>query len=111
MGQPNLETSEYVGYWLNTMATKSSAGIAVDVTGNSTTTTYHSVTRFVTGDGRWHFFEWNLNDSSQWDRGTNAPAGALPVTMDSIWFYAPSNSPNTTIYLDDVYVIDVNAGP
>jgi len=96
----NVGTSGYVGFWLKATAANVSASMAVhDANG-----VRRSVARPVTDDGSWNLYEWKLNDPSQWTDGAGVMNGPM-VSVDSIWFYAPDNSSDMTIYLDDVYQI------
>ena len=56
----------------------------------------------VIADGRWHLYEWDLSDDSQWNAWTGSANGILDgatVTIDSIQF---AGAGNALIYLDDV---------
>ena len=101
VGQVNVGTNGYLGFWLRTSASKLSVGIAV----TDTDGIERSVSQAVVGDSQWYHYEWNLGDPSQWtawSNGNGVVSGPV-VTVDSIWFYAPNGSSSTTIYLDDVY--------
>jgi chitinase len=104
-GQPNVGTNGYVGFWLNTTAANLSVGISVyDSVGIE-----RSVSLPVVGNGQWYRYEWNLaggtSQWASWSNGNGVVNGPV-VTIDAIWLYAPNNSPNMTIYLDDVYQLN-----
>jgi len=56
----------------------------------------------VIADGRWHLYEWDLSDDSQWEAWTSLADGTLGgavTTLDSIQF---SGAGDVVIYLDGV---------
>ncbi len=106
--QSAVGTNGYVGFWLRTTAANMSVAIAVrDAKGIK-----RSVTRSVLGDGQWNLFEWNLAEPSQWNSWSNntGVVNGRTTTVDSIWLFAPDDSPDATVYLDDVYEISPVSG-
>jgi len=97
-----LGASGYIGVWLKTSSAPTGAQIAVlmdDVAGG----TELSPKLNVTNTGEWTLYEWNLK-SSGWSSfaGGNGNIDGPTTTLDAIMFYAPNNSSDWTMYLDDV---------
>ena len=89
----------FVGFWLKTEDAGITVSLAVDDIGSSVD---RGVGLEVVADGRWHLYEWDLNDESQWEgwtSGANGIIDGLTVTIDSIQF---SGAGNVSLYLDSV---------
>lgn len=97
-----LISSGYIGFWLKSSSVPSGAQVAItvdDVAGG----TELSPKRTVTNSGEWTLYEWNLQESgwSNFSLGNGVVNGPT-ATLDAIMFYAPNNSLDWTIYIDDV---------
>jgi MYXO-CTERM domain-containing protein len=110
IGNKPLEPTGVVGLWLKTDDPGVSVQIAVDdpmaTSGNGSTALELGVWREVISDDKWHLYQWNFGDASQWEPlagsiGANGEInGALgKVSIDSIFF---QGSGNAQIYLDAV---------
>ncbi len=94
-----FESTGFVGFWLKTEDTGITVSLAVDDTGSSVD---RGVGQEVVADGRWHLYEWDLNDETQWvgwTSGANGIIDGLTVTIDSIQF---SGVGNVSLFLDGV---------
>jgi spore germination protein YaaH len=97
-----LGTTGYIGLWLKTSSAPSGAQIAItldDAAGG----TELSPKRNLSNNNEWTLYEWNLQESG-WSSfsGGNGIVNGPTVTLDAIMFYAANNSPDWTIFLDDV---------
>ena len=52
-------------------------------------------------DGEWHLYEWNLDDSSEWEGWVTGDGliSGVPLTLDSIQFWGEGQA---TIFMDEV---------
>ncbi|WP_218932301.1 glycoside hydrolase family 25 protein [Adhaeretor mobilis] len=92
-----LDATGYIGFWLKT----DDAGISVTIAIDDPLTADRGVEQLVIADGEWHLYEWNFEDSSQWEAWVNEEGiiTGPTVTIDSIQF---SGSGQATFYLDSV---------
>jgi len=97
-----LSSNGYIGFWLKTSTASSSAQVAVTIDDGAGGTEL-SPKLNVINNGEWNLYQWNLQETG-WTSfsGGNGVVNGPSVTLDAIMFYAPNNSPNWTIYLDDV---------
>lgn len=94
-----LHSSGYLGFWLKTDDPGVTVQVAVD---DPSTTVDRGLPQAVIADGRWHLYEWDLSDDSQWEAWTSLADGTLGgavTTLDSIQF---SGAGDAVIYLDGV---------
>ncbi|MCE5340250.1 MAG: phosphodiester glycosidase family protein [Planctomycetaceae bacterium] len=88
----------YVGFWAKTTNTGMKISLAIDNAGQ----TERGNLLDLVNDGNWRYYEWNLDDNSQWQGWSNGDGQISPgeFTIDSIQIFG-SNS-NGTIYIDNV---------
>lgn len=96
----------FVGYWLKTSTAPPGAMVGIGLDDPSDPVTKRSISQSVVNDGKWHLYQWNIEDSTQWTAwvvtsGSSKIKGPQ-VTIDAIWFYAPDTSKPWTIYIDNV---------
>jgi hypothetical protein len=103
-----------VGFFLRVLSDSSPGSplttqLVVDNVG--TTDSDAGVPRTIIADGEWHYYEWNLDDASDWTRWRDADGnplsysdGRIPatgeVTIDSILFHG--GNANVEFYFDGV---------
>jgi hypothetical protein len=101
-----LDTTGFVGYWLQTTNPNLRAGIMVD----DGAALERSTRTPIIADGQWHLYQWDFDDANQWDgfAGT-APNGvidAATATIDSLYFDAvlagDGSDQDATFYVDAV---------
>ena len=90
----------YVGFWAVTTTPGIATSLAID--NASDTLLGRSRRTSLIADGRWHLYEWNLDDSSQWEAwlqggGVIDPRGFM---VDSLLFFGPAT--NAVINIDDI---------
>lgn len=97
-----LSSTGYIGFWLKTSTASSSAQVAVTIDDGAGGTELSPKLNII-NNGEWNLYQWNLQQSG-WTSfaGGNGIINGPTVTLDAIMFYAPNNSPNWTIYIDDV---------
>ena len=97
-----LGSSGYIGLWLKTSSAPTSAQIAVTIDDGAGGTEL-SPKLSVSNTGTWTLYQWNLQSAgwSSFAGGTGVINGPT-ATLDAIMFYAPNNSSDWTMYLDDV---------
>ena len=93
-------TKGRVGFYARTHSSGLSAAIAIDNSANVTAD--RGILKPIVGDGNWHFYEWNLEDSNQWEGWANGDGviDTSDFTIDSIQFYGPDS--DSVIYLDSI---------
>ncbi|QQE10840.1 phosphodiester glycosidase family protein [Planctomycetota bacterium] len=94
-----LQTDGYIGVWAKTADADQEIALALD----DGAAMELSIKFDVIADNKWHYYEWNLDDASQWDAFAGSTANGkidnATFTLDSIFLYGKNNS---TIYLDNV---------
>jgi spore germination protein YaaH len=97
-----LNSTGYIGFYLKTSTAPANAKVAITIDDGAGGTEL-SPKFDVINDGQWNLYQWNLN-STGWSNfaGGNGVINGLTVTLDAIMFYAPNNSPQWNIYIDDV---------
>jgi len=97
-----LSSNGYIGFWLKTSTAPSGAQVAVTIDDGAGGTEL-SPKLNVINNGEWNLYQWNLQGPG-WTNfaGGNGIINGPTVTLDAIMFYAPNNSPDWTIYIDDV---------
>ncbi len=92
---PGVGNDGYIGFFLRTLSPLAddqafTAQIVVETSPNGAAGLDAGVARRIIADGEWHFYEWNLDDLSQWTQFPGAGDGILPtsgnVYVDSILF-------------------------
>jgi GH25 family lysozyme M1 (1,4-beta-N-acetylmuramidase) len=94
-----LDAEGYLGFWLKTTNPGITVQLALDDPGSAID---RGLAQNVIADGRWHLYEWDLGDDSQWQAWTSLADGTIggaTVTIDSIQF---TGAGNAVIYLDSV---------
>ncbi len=96
-----LHNYGYIGFWMKTKTASNSALVAVVLDDGSAMEL--SPKTSVINDGQWHLYEWNLQGSG-WSSFLygNGIINGPTATLDAIMFFAPNNSENWEIYMDDV---------
>jgi spore germination protein YaaH len=97
-----LGSSGYAGLWLKTSSAPTGAQIAITVDDGAGGTEL-SPKLSVSNTGTWTLYQWNLQ-SAGWSSfaGGNGVINGPTATLDAVMFYAPNNSSDWTMYLDDV---------
>ncbi len=97
-----LNSTGYLGFWIKTSSAPSGAQIAITVDDGAGGTEL-SPKRIIDNNGEWTLYEWNLQEAG-WSNffSGNGVINGPTATLDGIMFYAPNNSPDWTIYIDDV---------
>jgi GH25 family lysozyme M1 (1,4-beta-N-acetylmuramidase) len=94
-----LDAQGYIGLWLKTDDPGVTVYLALD---DPSPAIDRSVGKEVLPDGRWHLYEWNLEDDTQWQAWAGGADGMIDgptVTIDSIQF---AGAGNALLYLDGV---------
>jgi GH25 family lysozyme M1 (1,4-beta-N-acetylmuramidase) len=89
----------YVGFWLRTDDPGVTVYLALD---DPSPAIDRGIGKEVIADGRWHLYEWNLDDESQWAAwagGANGTIDGPTVTIDSIQF---AGAGDALFFLDGV---------
>jgi hypothetical protein len=96
----------YVGFFLKTTDADLQVGIGLDDGAVGATGLEEGLARAVIADGRWHLYEWNLADASQWSNfaGGNGAIDGPNAFLDSIFLYTGASTAGETItaFLDTV---------
>jgi len=97
-----LNSTGYIGFYMKTSTAPHNAKVAITIDDQAGGTELSSRIDVI-NDGQWHLYQWNLQGSG-WTSfaGGNGIINGPTVTLDAIMFYAPNNSNDWTIYLDDV---------
>ncbi|MEA1986729.1 MAG: glycosyl hydrolase family 18 protein, partial [Candidatus Marinimicrobia bacterium] len=110
-----LDTSGAITLWLKTSSANTNAEIAIALDDKADGMEL-SKKISINNDGNWHRYGFEFQESG-WSSfaGGNGSIDGPSVSLDAIFFYADNNSPDWTIYIDDVeYVtnlenyIDIN---
>ena len=107
-----LDSIGYIGFWLKTNATYLKTGVTLDAP-DTPLGTEKSDSLDVIGDGKWHLYEWNLEDLSQWNIwGGPATNGKLekPITLDAVCFYASNSDGNADTAIVWLDLVGYNPG-
>lgn len=94
-------TKGWLGLWLKTDAPGLRVSIAIDNTADVTAD--RGVPKPVVADGKWHCYEWNLEDNGEWQKwlGGDGIVNDTPdFTIDSIQLWGPNA--DATVLIDDV---------
>ncbi|MCO6044901.1 PEP-CTERM sorting domain-containing protein [Aeoliella sp. ICT_H6.2] len=96
-----------IGYWLKTTTSGLTTRIGID---DSADSTERSNVVSVVDDGAWHFYGWDLADTSNWNAWVGDSNGEIngSGSIDAIWI-SSSAAPdsNVLVSLDDVVHIQV----
>jgi len=97
-----LNSTGYIGLWIKTINAPTSSQIAVTIDDGAGGTELSSK-KNITNDGEWHLYQWDFSGSG-WINfsGGNGVINGPTVTLDAVMFYAPNDSPDWTLYVDDV---------
>ena len=90
-----------VGFWAMTTDPGLQISLAIDGTANITAD--RGIPKPMIADGQWHIYEWNLDDSQQWEGWFNG-TGVIDYpdfTLDSIQILGAHSS--ATVFLDDIF--------
>lgn len=90
-----------VGFWAMTTDPGLQISLAIDGTANITAD--RGIPKPMIADGQWHIYEWNLDNSQQWEGWFNG-TGIIDYpdfTLDSIQIFGAQSS--ATVFLDDVF--------
>jgi hypothetical protein len=93
-----LDRAGFVGLWLRTASGDLQVSLLVrDLDGLERSTSLSLI-----ADDRWHLYQWDFDDSNQWDShsGGNGSLQGLVVSMQSLLLIGPDRSAN--IYLDSL---------
>lgn len=94
-----FDAQGFVGFWLKTDDPGVTVYLALD---DPSPAIDRGIGKEVIADGRWHLYEWNLDDDSQWlawAGGANGTIDGPTVTIDSIQF---AGAGNALLFLDGV---------
>jgi len=93
-------TTGWVGFWAKTSAAGVEAALAIDNTSNVTADL--GVRQAMPSDGKWHLYQWNLENDDHWTAWHNGDGiiDTPDFTLDSIQFFGPDT--NAVIYIDEV---------
>lgn len=88
-----------LGFWAYTAAPGVSVQMGVDDSDGTEISTAKTLPT-----NAWTYFEWKLDDQTQWDAWVNGNGTITSnsVTLDAIWFNRAQNANDVFIYLDDV---------
>lgn len=107
----SFSNSGHLGFWLKTSSAPSGAQTALAIDDGASKTLI-SAKQSIINDGQWHLYEWNLATTT-WTilTGPNNILAGPTCTLDAIMFYAANNSPDWTLYFDDVSYNSTNPLP
>ena len=93
-------TDGFVGFWAMTTDPDIRVTIAIDNTDNVTAD--RGVVKDLIADGRWHPYEWNLDDDAEWTSwfNGNGMIDTADFTIDSIQLLGPDS--DVMVFLDRV---------
>lgn len=92
------EATGYVGLMAKTYTQGAFVSLAID----APNTGDRGVRKSLIADGQWHWYQWNLDDVSQWDAWTSAGDGVIDsanFTIDSVQFWGTTDA---MIYIDQI---------
>jgi hypothetical protein len=91
-------TEGYIGLWVKTSAVQCEISIAID----NESEMERGIPKSITGDSKWHLYQWNLDDSGEWQGWYNGDGTVTQTefTIDSIQILGPNS--DVTIYIDDI---------
>ena len=92
-----LDRAGFAGLWLKTANSDLRVSLLVrDLDGLE-----QSRSLSLNPDDRWHLYQWNFDDSNQWDplSGGNGSLQGLAVSVQSLIFFGPDS--NAIVYLDN----------
>lgn len=91
-------TQGYLGYWLKTSTPNLAASIVID----DGSQMERGILVALIDDGNWHYYEWNLDDNSNWYGWINGNGSidSQNFTIDSIQLFGPNA--DALVYIDDV---------
>lgn len=97
-----LNSTGYIGFYMRTNSAPTGAQVALTID-DAAGGTELSQKLDVVNSNDWILYQWNLQGTG-WTSfsGGNGVINGPTVTLDAIMFYAPNNSPDWTIFIDDV---------
>lgn len=98
----SLNSNGYIGFYMKTNSAPSGAQVALTIDDGVSGTELSSKLDVVNSND-WILYQWNLQGTG-WTSfsGGNGVINGPTVTLDAIMFYAPNNSPDWTLFIDDV---------
>jgi len=93
-------TTGFVGFWAKTSTAGIELALAIDDTDNVTAD--RGVRKAMIADGKWHLYEWDLQDDDQWQGWVDGDGliDTVDFTIDSIQIFGPDVG--ATIFIDDI---------
>lgn len=97
-----LSSNGLIGFWMKTSTAPSGAQVAVTIDDGAVGTELSPKINVI-NDGNWNYYQFDFQ-SAGWSSfaSGNGVINGPTVTLDAIMFYAPNNSPDWTIFVDDV---------
>lgn len=97
-----LNSTGYIGFYMRTNSAPSGAQVALTIDDGAGGTELSPKLDVVNSDD-WVLYQWNLQGTG-WTSfsGGNGVINGPTITLDAIMFYAPNNSPDWTLFIDDV---------
>jgi len=97
-----ISSTGYIGFYMKTSSASTGAQVALTIDDGAGGTELSSKIDVI-NDGEWNLYQWNLQGTG-WTNfsGGNGNIDGPTVTLDAIMFYAPNNSADWTLYVDDV---------
>jgi hypothetical protein len=93
------DISGYVGFWAKTQTAGMQISLVVDDGENKME---RGTVKDMPPDGRWHCYQWNLEDNSQWQGWINGDGvvNGSSFTLDSIQLFGPNS--DAVVYVDKI---------
>ncbi len=93
-------TTGWVGFWAKTSAAGVDVTLAIDNTSNVTADL--GVRQAMPADGKWHLYQWHLENDDHWEGWYNGDGiiDTPDFTLDSLQFFGPDT--DAIIYIDTV---------
>ena len=98
----SLNSGGYIGFWMKTPSAPSGAQIALTIDDGAGGTELSSRLNVI-NNGAWNLYQWHLAGTG-WTNFSlgNGLIDGPTVTLDAIMIYSANNSPDWTLYIDDV---------
>jgi spore germination protein YaaH len=97
-----LNSTGYIGFYMRTTSAPAGAQVALTIDDGAGGTEL-SPKLDVVNSNDWVLYQWNLQGTG-WTSfsGGNGIINGPTITLDAIMFFAPNNSPDWTLFIDDV---------
>ncbi len=97
-----LSSTGYIGFYMRTASAATGSQVALTIDDGAGGTELSSKIDVI-NDGQWNLYQWNLQGAG-WTSfsGGNGIINGPTITLDAIMLYAPNNSSDWTLYIDDV---------